>query len=36
MTKTHNNKTEQNMSITVLCATIWLVFAGYLVSLPIS
>jgi hypothetical protein len=34
MTKSNNNKTEQNMSIAILCVTIWLILAGYLAALP--
>lgn len=36
MTKTHNNNTEQNIAITLLCATLWVIFAAYLLSLPVS
>lgn len=36
MTKQENNNTEQNIAITILCATLWIVLAGYLLSIPIS
>jgi len=36
MTKQNNNNTEQNISITILCATTWIIFACYLASLPVK
>lgn len=36
MTKQNNNNTEQNIAITILCATLWMIFACYLLSLPVS
>jgi len=36
MTKQNNNKTEQNIAITILCATIWMIFACYLLSSPVQ
>jgi hypothetical protein len=31
-----NNKSEQHISIAILCATIWIVLIGYLLSLPVN
>lgn len=36
MTKQENNNTEQNIAITILCATLWLIFACYLASVPVE
>jgi len=36
MTKQNNNNTEQNIAITILCATLWMIFACYLLSLPVN
>jgi hypothetical protein len=36
MTKQNNNNTEQNIAITILCATLWMIFSCYLLSLPVN